>query len=162
MEGEQKVKLFREKSLEAIESPESLNDYLKVTSAGVWLIMAAVIVILAGFIVWGIFGRIDTTVRLAVSSDGGRTVCYVPYDQLQAVSSGGSVEVDGRALAVKKDAEVEVVIVSEDMNPYLRVAGGLEIGDMTVEVPLEGGLEDGIYTASAVTESLQPIALLLQ
>mgnify|MGYP007056258072 CR=1 FL=1 len=38
-----KVKLFRERSLEAIESPESLNDYLKVTSAGVWLVMGAVI-----------------------------------------------------------------------------------------------------------------------
>ena len=43
MEEKQKVKLFREKSLDAIESPESLNDYLHVTSVGVWLVMAAVI-----------------------------------------------------------------------------------------------------------------------
>ena len=34
--------LFREKSLEAIESPESLNDYLRVTSPQVWLVLAAV------------------------------------------------------------------------------------------------------------------------
>ena len=45
---EQKVKLFREKSLEAVESPEALNDYLKVTSPGIWMVMAAVILILIG------------------------------------------------------------------------------------------------------------------
>ena len=63
MEEKQKVKLFREKSLEAIESPESLNDYLHVTSVGVWLVMAAVIAILLGMILWSIFGSIDTSVE---------------------------------------------------------------------------------------------------
>ena len=40
--------LFREKSLETVENPEQLNDYLKVTSPGVWIVLGAVIVILAG------------------------------------------------------------------------------------------------------------------
>ena len=43
MEEKKTGGLFREKSLEAVESPESLNDYLRVTSPGVWLILAAVI-----------------------------------------------------------------------------------------------------------------------
>ena len=46
--GEKKANLFREKSLETIESPESLNDYLRVTSPGVWIILAAVIALLVG------------------------------------------------------------------------------------------------------------------
>ena len=33
-----KSKLFREKNLERLESPEQLNDYLRVTSPGVWMI----------------------------------------------------------------------------------------------------------------------------
>lgn len=42
MEGlmEDKSKLFREKSVEAVSSPESLNDYLRVTSPGVWILLA--------------------------------------------------------------------------------------------------------------------------
>lgn len=32
MEEKKEFKLFREKSLETIESPESMNDYLQVTS----------------------------------------------------------------------------------------------------------------------------------
>ena len=49
---EKKTNLFREKSLEAIQSPESLNDYLRVTSPGVWLVLAAVIALLVGMILW--------------------------------------------------------------------------------------------------------------
>ena len=48
MSEQPKTKLFREKSLEAVESPESLNDYLRVTSPGIWLVMASVIVLLIG------------------------------------------------------------------------------------------------------------------
>ena len=47
--------LFREKSLEAVESPESLNDYMQVTSPAVWLVLAAVIALLAGAVLCGIF-----------------------------------------------------------------------------------------------------------
>ena len=162
MEGEQKVKLFREKSLEAIESPESLNDYLRVTSAGVWLVLAAVIALLTGLILWGIFGRIDSKVPLAVTSSEGQAVCYVPYDVLQSVMEEGSVTVEGENYALVREADAEVVIVSEEMNPYLRIAGNLQIGDMTVAVPLERAPAEGVYTGTAVTESLQPIALLLQ
>ena len=40
--------IYREKSLERIASPEELNDYLHVTNPAVRLIMAAVIILLAG------------------------------------------------------------------------------------------------------------------
>ena len=73
MSEQQKPKLFREKSLEAVESPESLNDYLRVTSPGVWLVLAAVIALLLGGIFWSIFGRINTTVSVAVVADDAKS-----------------------------------------------------------------------------------------
>lgn len=66
MEEKKEFKLFREKSLEAIESPESMNDYLQVTSPGVWIVLAAIIAILIGAVLWSVFGRINTTVDVAV------------------------------------------------------------------------------------------------
>ena len=159
---EKKVKLFREKSLEAIESPESLNDYLRVTSPGVWLVMAAVIAVLLGMIIWSIFGRIDTKVNLAVSTSGGQSVCYVPYKELQNVMKAGKVTVDGKEYPLTQQSDAQVLIVSEETNPFVRVAGNLKAGDMAVEVPLDAQLEDGVVTGVAVTESLQPLALLIQ
>ena len=40
--------LFREKNLKKVNSPESLNDYVRVSNPGVWLLLAAVIALLAG------------------------------------------------------------------------------------------------------------------
>ena len=41
-------KLFREKSIKRISSPEQLNDYLHVTNPGIWALLICVIVLLAG------------------------------------------------------------------------------------------------------------------
>ena len=44
--AEEKKEIFRKKSLERVSSPEQLNDYLHVTSPAVWVVLAAVIVLL--------------------------------------------------------------------------------------------------------------------
>ena len=43
--------IFRKKNIDRISSPEALNDYLRVTTPMVWLILAAVILLLVGFLV---------------------------------------------------------------------------------------------------------------
>lgn len=45
--------IFRKTSLDRISSPERLNDYIKVSNPGVWLILAAVAALLAAAVVWG-------------------------------------------------------------------------------------------------------------
>ena len=162
MEEKKEFKLFRERSMEAIESPESMNDYLQVTSPGVWIVLAAIIAILIGAIMWGIFGRINTSVNVAVVSSSEGQKCYVPYDELEGVMSAGMVTVDENDYALQMDADTETVIISEATNPYIRVAGGLHIGDVAVLIPVEKGLPQGIYTGAVTTESLQPITLLIQ
>ena len=162
MEKQPKQSIFRDKSLEAIESPEALNDYLHVTSPGVWLVLAAVVVLLVGLLVWGIVGRIDTTAEMAVVSAEGQTVCYVPYASLQGVMERGSVTVDGRSYPLREGQDINVSVITEDTNALIRITGKLQPGDMIVEVPLAETLGDGVYTGKVVTESLRPIALLFR
>ena len=52
--------VFREKTLERISSPEQLNDYLHVTNPGIWAILTAVIILLAGVFVWSCTGTLET------------------------------------------------------------------------------------------------------
>ena len=157
-----KVKLFREKSLEAVESPESLNDYLRVTSPGVWLVLAAVIALLVGAILWGIFGHIKTTTQVAVSVENGKSVCYVPYDKAEGVLSNGVVTLDGVEYPLSGAGDYEVVVLPVDASMRLLRAGSLSVGDPVVVVPTDTGLPDGVYSGVAVTEDLRPISLLLQ
>lgn len=54
----EKKSIFREKSLRRISSPEEMNDYIRVTTPKVWVILIAVIVLLIGALVWATFGTI--------------------------------------------------------------------------------------------------------
>ena len=127
--------------------------------------LAAVIAVLIGAIVWGIFGRINTTVSFAVGVSEGRATAWVPYASLQAALDGGRITLEGREMALAAEEQPEILVVDGETNPLIRLRGGCEIGDVLagvpVSVPADAGLEDGVYTGSAVTESLQPISLLL-
>ena len=162
MSEQTKVKLFREKSLEAVESPESLNDYLRVTSPGVWLVLAAVICLLVGAILWGVFGHIKSTTQVAVVVDGGKSVCYVPYGQVNGVMKQGLVRVDEQEYPLDTDADGEITVIAEGTSLRIMRAGSLSAGDPVVLVPADTDLKDGVYAGVAVTEDLRPISLLLQ
>lgn len=157
-----KVKLFREKSLEAVESPESLNDYLRVTSPGVWLVLAAVICLLVGAILWGIFGHIKTTSPVAVRVEDGRSICYIPYEKAAGVLSYGNVSIDEKEYPLASSTDYDVIVIPSDESIRLLKAGGLSVGDPVVVVAADTGLPDGVYSGVAVTEDLRPISLLLQ
>ena len=62
-----KKSVFREKSLERVTSPEQLNDYIKVTTPSVWLILFATLILIVGTLFWAVFGKIrintDTGVK---------------------------------------------------------------------------------------------------
>ena len=73
--------IFREKSLKKIASPEQMNDYIRVSSPSVWMVLTAVIVLLAGVCVWGMFGHLDTAVQTGgVCADGRLTVLVGQID----------------------------------------------------------------------------------
>ena len=56
---ESKSRIFREKSMDRDKGPESLNDYIRVTSPSVWIALLALVILLAGMLVWSVFGRIE-------------------------------------------------------------------------------------------------------
>ena len=157
---EDKSKLFREKSVEAVSSPESLNDYLRVTSPGVWILLAGIILLLVGACVWGVFGHLDSTVDAAVISEGGESVCLVPEEALASVLEEPVVRIDGEEKALAP-AGLKPEIITEDTNIYVILAGKLQVGQVVYRIPLEEGLEEGICSGSLVTERLTPISLLM-
>ena len=57
--------IFREKSLERVSSPEQLDDYIRVTTPSVWLVLLALVILLAGILAWSVFGTVT-----AKDSDG--------------------------------------------------------------------------------------------
>ena len=135
--AENKNKLFREKNLEQIESPESLNDYLQVTSPGIWIILATIVV-----------------------ADGEGTVCLVPEKALESAVKDRTVKIDKVEYELAPET-LEPMIISEDTNIYWILAGNLKIGDIVYQVPVSEKLDEGVYSGTIVTERLSPMSLLL-
>ena len=69
--------IFREKSLKRISSPEELGDYLRVTSPAVWMLLVAVILLLAGFLIWGSASSIDSIVTGTAQVEGGKMQIFL-------------------------------------------------------------------------------------
>lgn len=53
------MSIYRKKSLEKIYSPEQLDDYIRVTTPSVWIVLLALAVLLVGILAWSIFGTIE-------------------------------------------------------------------------------------------------------
>ena len=155
---DKKNSIFREKSLERVESPEKLNDYLRVTSPGVWLVLGAVIALLVGVCIWGVLGRIRSTAPAAVVSGDGLSVCYVPSAALKGVISNKTVTVNGKDLELVPSV-LEPQVVSTEMDVYVMLAGQLSVGDIVYPIELAEPLEDGVYAGAVLTETMSPMSL---
>lgn len=66
--------LFRKKSLEHLSNPDQLNDYIKISSPAIWLLLTAIIIVLVGSIVWGVFG-----VLAIETADGVQYIAPIRY-----------------------------------------------------------------------------------
>lgn len=149
-------KIFRKKSVEKMSSPEQLNDYIKVTNPGIWMVLAAIAILLAGICVWGIFGKLETKLTVAAESHDGRTVLYVKEDDISSIEENMSVTVDGSSCSVTNIA-ASPVAVTEEIGEYARHTGDLALGEWVYIVQTDGVLDDGIYQAQIVTDSVSPL-----
>ena len=131
--------LFRKKAIESISSPEELTTYLRVTSPGIWVILCAVIVLLAGMMAWASVGTLETTVeaKVIVKDQQAEVIPTVP----------GRLE-EGMTLRVSSQ---EVLLSGTGEDEYGRAAG-------MAEIPLPDGSYDGVV----VTDRTKPIDFLLQ
>ena len=54
--------IFRQSALDALSSPEQLNQLVKVTSPRAWIALWTVVAILAAILAWSVFGRLPTRI----------------------------------------------------------------------------------------------------
>ena len=127
------------------------------TSPGVWILLAGIILLLVGTCVWGVFGHLDSTVDAAVISEGGKSVCLVPEEALASVLEEPVVRIDGEEKALAP-AGLRPEIITKDTNIYVILAGKLQV---VYRIPLEENLEEGICSGSLVTERLTSISMLM-
>ena len=148
--------IFRKKSVDRMSSPEQLNDYIKVTNPGVWMVLAAIVILLVGVCVWGVFGKLETKLSVAAVSQDGQTVLYVKEDNIASVRENMSVYVGDDTYKVTSVSS-QPVAVTEEISEYARHTGELSIGEWVYIVPIDGNMPDGVYRAQVVVDSVSPL-----
>ena len=148
--------IFRKKSIDRMSSPEQLNDYIKVTNPGVWMALAAIVILLIGVCVWGVFGKLEKKLPVAAVSQDGQTVLYVKEDNIASVRENMSVYVGDETYKVTS-VSAQPVAVTEEISEYARHTGELSIGEWVYIVQIDGSLANGTYKAQIVTDSVSPL-----
>ena len=133
--------IFRKKSLERISSPEKLDDYLKVSTPSLWIVLLAVIVMLLGVFVWASVGRLETTIDAVVSVENKQGQIVLTGTDAEKIKSGMAVRID--------ESETDIKLIKYDEL-------GRAIALCNFDVP------DGNYKVKIVTESIHPISFLFR
>ncbi len=152
--------IFRKKSLDRVSSPEQLNDYIRVSNPGVWMLLTAVIVLLVGVCIWGVFGHLDTVLSTAAVSEDGKITYYVKAEDISSVTDDMEVRIGGKQYAVSAVA-TKPVAVPDLFDDYTLHTYGLQNGEWVYPVTLLGSLSEGTYRADIVVESVSPISFVL-
>ena len=155
-----KESIFRKKSLAQVSSPEQLNDYIRVPNPGIWMILLAVIVLLVGVCVWGVFEHMDTNLKVAAVCKDGKLICYVKEADIKSIENGMAVSVNDKQYTVD-GIEADPISVSQEMGSYLLHLGELQKGEWVCPVTVNTDLEDGTYQATITVESVSPMSFII-
>ena len=152
--------LFRKTSLERISSPEQLNDYIRVATPSVWLLLTAVVVLLVGVCVWGVFGHLDTTLSVAAVAQENSVVAYVRAEEIDSIREGDAVTI-GESTGVVAAISDQPIAVNETFTEYMRHVGGLREGEWVYAVTLDADCNEGVHAAQIVIDSVSPMSFVL-
>lgn len=167
----EKRSIFRKESLDRVESPEQLDEYIKVSHPKVWLIMAALLVAAAAVIVWSVIGSLPQTMEVKGVTVGDNVInCYEDVENANTNLVGCKVNIslpDGSSVS----GEVESV----SQNPYSQEEIRAEISeDWLADNVLDGSYsyevrviaeeeipENMLATVTITTAEVKPIQFIL-
>lgn len=153
--------LFRKEAMEQLTSPEKLDDYIRVSTPSIWILLGAMIVFLAGVFAWGKFGHLDTLVKGAAVVRNGEITCYIDAEDISSVKQGMKLTVNKKDSEITGISEKPEILTGEEMTGIMET-GGFTQGEWVYEA--EAGktdMPDGIYKAAITVESTSPVSFVL-
>lgn len=159
--------LFRKKSLDRISSPEELHDYMRVTTPRLWMLLTAIILLLAGFIVYASIANLENTMKIKVmvdnidpiEDDNGEPVKMATSSIFFAnlpISYKDTVETNMKVRIGKEEGKVDMLAIvnSDESDGQQGLSLIISMDNPSLTLP------DGEYDAELVLEATTPISFL--
>lgn len=153
--------LFRKESLERVSSPDQLDDYIRVSNPGVWMVLVTIVLLLVAGIVWACVGQLTDTLTTTLVVQDGRATCYVPEDQIDQIAEGTPITAENvtGTLEAAESMPLSPDEVAASVDEY--TAHRIDASAWSYLVDVDIHLPDGIYDARITARSFSPIELLL-
>lgn len=152
---------MEDKKFKKINSPEQLNQYIRLSNPGVWILLLAIVVLLVGVCIWGYFGKIDTKIKTVVVSDNYTSYLYVKEEDMAKIKNGMFVELNNSENIYEiADIEETPEKVTDDMDEYARHLGDFQVGEWVYKCRLNKSVKEGTYSANVVIESIAPMTFI--
>lgn len=164
--ADEKSGIFTRKAEDKLRSPDDLDEYVRVTNPGVWVVLAACIALVAGLFTWAFLGTAETSVSATGTCVEGEVVCFLPPNKAANVHEGDVANVNGELMTVSKIGTVPVsrvevdelvksdylvdTLVSEDWSYPITFSGDAKF---TENIPL---------SVTITTERIAPISLIFK
>ena len=152
--------LFRKKSVDRVSSPEQLNEYIKVSNPGIWMILAAIVILLVGAIVWGVLGTLDTTLSTVAVAENGELTVYVKESDIDSIEEGMTVRIGDKEGTITEISTTPTT-VDGTFSDYALHVGNLVNGEWVFAIRVSGEFTDGVHNADIVVESVSPMSFIL-
>ena len=137
-------KIFRHSEADFGTSPDQLQDYIRVTNPFVWMVLVAVILLIAGGVVAAVFGKIEVTLNAFARVETGIAYIDVATPDAYKLQKGMTV----RFTSENQEAKIENIVWLTD--------------DLIAEASFVVNLPDNnSYTCVIVTEVVSPIDFLI-
>ena len=96
-------KIFREKNIKQISSPEDLGDYLHVTTPHMWIIVLGVAIVIVGMIMWSNFVSINSyAYGEGVVTNGILTVTFYDRNTSKYINDSMELIVQDTTIPIEK------------------------------------------------------------
>ena len=153
---------MEDKKFKKVNSPEQLNQYIRLSNPGVWILLLAIVVLLVGVCIWGYFGKIDTKIKTVVVSDNYTSYLYVKEEDMAKIKNGMQVELNNNENIFEiADIGETPEKVTEDMDEYARHLGNFQVGEWVYKCRLNKNVKEGTYSADVVIESISPMTFIV-
>jgi len=165
--------IFSDKAMKKLKTADDLEQYIRLTNPGAWLILGASLALLIGLIVWAFFGTAATTVEARAAVINGEMHCFISSDEYKLIKIGDPAYInhtpwivsDCSSMPISKEAAYE--LIGSDFLYYELITSNTSY--QVTLVPAQGNPDSaqtdlyGLKTADVVihTRSVHPIDLIL-
>jgi len=158
--------IFSQKALDKMYSADNLNKALRISNPRFWTILAACAVLLVGFIIWGFFGTVVSTVSVNGVVMDGQIHCFLTEQETSELEIGNQALANNRQTSVLSISKHPLSRTeSEEILQSSYLAEMLQKEKWAYHVILDGDdllPEDGhTVNVRIITKELAPVQLIM-